>query len=54
VPSLSTLSVSGFEIGEQTGRLILRLRSGDQNSAEIAKIVVATKPVMRDSSVKCL
>jgi hypothetical protein len=49
---LSTLSVSGFEIGEQTGRLILRLRSGEQNSAKVAKINVATKPVMRDSSAK--
>jgi LacI family transcriptional regulator, gluconate utilization system Gnt-I transcriptional repressor len=52
VPSLSTLSVSGFDIGEQTGRLILRLRNGEHSSAEMAKIVVATKPVMRDSSVK--
>jgi LacI family transcriptional regulator, gluconate utilization system Gnt-I transcriptional repressor len=50
VPALSTLSISGFEIGEQTGQLILRLRNGEQSALEMAKIVVATKPMMRDSS----
>jgi LacI family transcriptional regulator, gluconate utilization system Gnt-I transcriptional repressor len=52
VPSLSTLSVSAFDIGEKTGQLILRLRSGEQAAAEKVKILVVTKPVMRDSSAK--
>ncbi len=52
VPSLSTLSVSGLEIGEKTAQLILQLRSEQKQDHEKVKVLVNTKPVFRDSTAK--
>jgi LacI family transcriptional regulator, gluconate utilization system Gnt-I transcriptional repressor len=50
VPAITTVDVSGKEIGDATGRLLLSLLDPNQSTIESQKIQIATKVMLREST----
>jgi LacI family transcriptional regulator, gluconate utilization system Gnt-I transcriptional repressor len=50
VPSITTVDVSGREIGDATGRLLLSLLAQDSNTSRHQKIQIATQVMIREST----
>jgi LacI family transcriptional regulator, gluconate utilization system Gnt-I transcriptional repressor len=50
VPSITTVDVSGREIGDATGKLLLSLLAPDSNTSRHQKIHIATQVMLREST----